>query len=506
MTGAIRDADLVNSVRDALQFISYYHPADFVSNLAWAFEREQNPAAKNAIGQILVNSRMAALGHRPICQDTGTVSVFLRVGIRVQFDFADSLEDVINEGVRQAYTYETNPLRASLLADPIFARTNTGDNTPAIIHTEIVPGDSLSVTVVAKGGGSENKARFAALEPRDSVSDWVVETVAGLGAGWCPPGIIGLGVGGSPEKAMLMAKQSLLEPLDMPQILARGPASDSERLRVELYERINDLGIGAQGLGGTTTVLDVKLRTFPAHAACKPVGLIPQCAANRHIEFVLDGSGPAAFEPPPAAVWPNIVLENTAGAARRVNLDQLTTREVAIWKAGDLLLLSGKMLTGRDAAHARIAKMVREDEALPVDLRARTIYYTGPVDAVSSEVIGPAGPTTATRMDPFTETMLQKGLLVMIGKAERGPETIESIRRHGAAYLVAVGGAAYLISRSITSARVVAFADLGMEAMYEMSVDDMPVTVAVDARGTSIHTTGPASWRRATRPDAELAG
>ena len=493
----ITEPDLIASVADALQFISYYHPADYIRPLAQAYEREENPAAKDAIAQILINSRMAALGRRPICQDTGTVVAFLKIGMGVRFATSRAPAELVNEGVRRAWLDDDNPLRASMVSDPLGRRANTRDNAPAIVHMELVPGDTLEVALAAKGGGSENKARFAALNPSDSVVDWVLKTVPSLGAGWCPPGLLGIGIGGTPEKAMLMAKESLFEPIDMSALLARGPASPEEELRIELYEKVNALGIGAQGLGGLTTVVDVKLRTYPCHAASMPVGLIPQCAANRHIHFTLDGSGPARFEPPDLSDWPEIALVRTAHAARRVDLDTLAREQVESWRPGETLLLSGRLLTGRDAAHARIAKMLAAGEKLPVDFRNRVIYYVGPVDAVRDEAVGPAGPTTATRMDKFTETMLGRtGLLAMIGKGERGPEAIDAIRRHRAASLIAIGGAAFLVSKAIRSARVLAFADLGMEAIHEFVVEDMPVTVAVDASGTSVHATGPAEWRR----------
>jgi fumarate hydratase, class I len=497
MATIIKEDDLVTSVADALQFISYHHPADYIRHLAQAYEREESPAAKDAIAQILVNSRMAALGRRPICQDTGTVVAFLKIGMDVRFQTSRLLTELVNEGVRRAYTADNNPLRASMVFDPLFTRANTRDNAPAIVHMEVVPGDALEVTIAAKGGGSENKARFAALNPSDSVVDWVLATVPSLGAGWCPPGMLGLGVGGTPEKAMLMAKEALLAPIDMSELLARGPASKEEELRVELYEKVNALGIGAQGLGGLTTVVDVKVSTYPCHAASMPVGLIPQCAANRHIHFALDGRGPARLEPPDLRDWPEIVLDRTSHMARSVDLDRLSREEVASWQPGEVLLLSGRLLTGRDAAHKRIAELIRAGQPLPVDFGNRVIYYVGPVDAVRDEPVGPAGPTTATRMDKFTELLLSHtGLLAMIGKAERGPQTVETIARHGAAYLIAVGGAAFLISKSIRSSRVLAFPDLGMEAIHEFVVEDMPVTVAVDARGTSIHALGPAEWRR----------
>ena len=492
----IREADLIQSIADALQFISYYHPADYIENLAEAWRREESPAARDAMAQILVNSRMAAMGRRPICQDTGTAQVFMRVGMAARIDSARDLQSIVDEAVRTAWRAERNPLRASVVADPLFGRKNTGDNTPAMLHVELVAGDRVEVHVAAKGGGSENKARFAALNPSDSVADWAVGIVEGLGAGWCPPGLIGLGVGGSPDKAMVMAKQSLLDPIDLPAIRARGPASREEAFRLELCDRINALGIGAQGLGGLTTVLDVKLRSYPTHAASLPVALIPQCAADRHVHFTLDGSGPARLDPPGLGAYP-AGLTTAAPAGRRVNLDTLTREEVATWRAGETVLLSGRMLTGRDAAHLRMTQMLARGEALPVDLRGRAIYYVGPVDAVGEEAVGPAGPTTSTRMDKFLEAILPAtGLLVMIGKAERGPAAVETIARNGCAYLIAVGGAAYLVSKAIRSARVLAFADLGMEAIHEFVVEDMPVTVAVDTAGQSIHRTGPVRWRR----------
>ncbi|SEO72283.1 fumarase, class I, homodimeric [Methylobacterium sp. ap11] len=498
----IREDDLVASIADALQFISYYHPADYIENLAEAWRREESPAARDAMAQILVNSRMAAFGRRPICQDTGTAQIFMKVGLGARIVSNRSLQEIVDEGVRRAWREERNPLRASVVSEPLFGRRNTGDNAPAMLHVEMVAGEQVEVHVAAKGGGSENKAKFAALNPSDSVADWVVRTVETLGAGWCPPGMLGIGVGGSPEKAMTLAKLSLLDPIDLPQIRARGPSSKEEELRLEIFERVNALGIGAQGLGGLTTVLDVKLKTFPVHAASLPVGLIPQCAADRHAHFTLDGSGPAAFTPPSLDLWPQDVSVATA-AGRRVDLDRLTREEVATWRAGETLLLSGHLLTGRDAAHLRLTRMLEAGEELPVDLRDRAIYYVGPVDAVGDEAVGPAGPTTATRMDKFLEPILSRtGLLVMVGKAERGPAAVETIARHGAAYLIAVGGAAYLVSKAIKSARVLAFADLGMEAIHEFVVEDMPVTVAVDAAGTSVHRDGPARWRRPVRETA----
>ena len=494
--GTIRRADLVQSVADALQFISYYHPLDYIENLARAYESEQSPAAKDAIAQILTNSRMCAEGRRPICQDTGIVNVFARVGMSVRWDgFDDGLEAAINEGVRRAYLDPDNPLRASIVSPPEGARRNTKDNTPAVIQVELVPGDTLEITVAAKGGGSENKSKLAMLNPSDSIVDWVLKTVPTMGAGWCPPGMLGIGIGGTAEKAMLLAKQSLMDDIDMHELLERGPCSEVEKLRIELYHKVNALGIGAQGLGGLTTVLDVKILEYPTHAAGKPVAMIPNCAATRHAGFVLDGSGPAHLEPPPLSRWPDVHWQPDATRSRRVDLDSLTPQEVASWKPGQTLLLNGRLLTGRDAAHKRIEEMLGRGEPLPVDFRGRVIYYVGPVDPVRDEVVGPAGPTTATRMDKFTETMLSRtGLLAMIGKAERGPAAIEAIRKHRSAYLMAVGGAAYLVAKAIRKARVVAFADLGMEAVYEFEVADMPVTVAVDAGGTSVHQTGPQEW------------
>jgi len=493
----IRQDDLIESVAAALQFISYYHPRDYIEHLARAYEGEQSPAAKDAIAQILTNSRMCAEGHRPLCQDTGIVNVFLKVGMGVRFEgFAGSLAEAIDEGVRRGYLDPSNTLRASVVADPQFERRNTRDNTPAVVNVELVPGDTVEVTVAAKGGGSENKSKLAMLNPSDSIVDWVLKTVPTMGAGWCPPGMLGIGIGGTAEKAVLMAKESLMEPLDMFELLKRGPSNRLEELRIELYEKVNALGIGAQGLGGLSTVLDVKIAMYPTHAAGKPVAMIPNCAATRHAHFVLDGSGPAYCEPPDLSQWPQVQWAPDYEKSTRVALDTLTPDEVASWKPGQTLLLSGRMLTGRDAAHKRIADMLARGEQLPVDFRNRVIYYVGPVDPVRDEVIGPAGPTTATRMDTFTETMLARtGLIAMIGKAERGPVAIEAIRRHGAAYLMAVGGAAYLVSKSIRAAKVVGFADLGMEAIYEFEVRDMPVTVAVDARGTSVHETGPREWQ-----------
>ncbi len=494
---AILREHLVQSVADALQFISYYHPADYIRALGRAYEREQSPAAKDAIAQILTNSRMCAEGHRPICQDTGIVNVFLKVGMDVRFEgFGDGLDAAVNEGVRRGYLNPDNPLRASVLEDPQFARRSTKDNTPAVIHVQMVPGGRVAVDVAAKGGGSEAKSKFAMLNPSDSLVDWVLKTVPTMGAGWCPPGMLGIGIGGTAEKAMVMAKESLMGAIDMAELKARGPKDKYEELRIELYDKVNALGIGAQGLGGLATVLDVKILHYPTHAANKPVAMIPNCAATRHAHFVLDGSGPAVFEVPKLSDWPAVTWTPDAKSTR-VNLDTLTRAEVAAWKPGQRLLLSGKLLTGRDAAHKRIQDMLEKGEKLPVDFTNRVIYYVGPVDAVRDEVIGPAGPTTATRMDKFTDLMLEKtGLIGMVGKAERGPVALEAIRKHKAAYLMAVGGAAYLVAKAIRQSKILAFADLGMEAIHEFVVEDMPVTVAVDSNGTSVHNTGPAEWSR----------
>ncbi|HEY4081558.1 MAG TPA: fumarate hydratase [Burkholderiaceae bacterium] len=497
MSTTIRHADLVESVAAAFQYISYYHPADYIAHLARAYEREQSASAKDAIAQILTNSRMSAAGHRPICQDTGICNVFLKIGMDVRFaDFPGSIEDAVNEGVRRAYNFEDNKLRASVLDDPIFARKNTKDNTPAVINMSLVPGNTLDVMVAAKGGGSENKSKFVMMNPSDDLVDWVLKTVPTMGAGWCPPGMLGIGVGGTAEKAMLMAKESLMDDIDMYELLERGPQNKLEELRIELYEKVNALGIGAQGLGGLTTVLDIKIKTWPTHAASKPVAMIPNCAATRHAHFVLDGSGPAYIDPPSLDLWPDVEWAPDYNKSKRVDLNTLTKAEVASWKPGDTILLNGKMLTGRDAAHKRIAEMLAKGEKLPVDFTNRVIYYVGPVDPVRDEVVGPAGPTTATRMDKFTRMMLeQTGLISMIGKSERGPVAIEAIKDNKSAYLMAVGGAAYLVSKAIKHATVVGFADLGMEAIYEFDVVDMPVTVAVDSTGTSVHNTGPAEWK-----------
>jgi fumarate hydratase class I len=492
----ISQQHFIESVADALQYISYYHPMDYIESLGRAYELEESPAAKDAIAQILTNSRMCAEGHRPICQDTGIVVAFVKVGMGVRWDATLTLQQMVDEGVRKAYLDPDNKLRASIVADPAFTRRNTRDNTPAVVHVELVEGDAVEVSVSAKGGGSENKAKFAMLNPSDSIVDWVLKTVPTMGAGWCPPGMLGIGIGGSAEKAMVLAKESLMEPIDMADLKARGPKTPLEELRIELHDKVNALGIGAQGLGGLATVLDVKILDYPTHAASKPIAMIPNCAATRHVHFTLDGSGPARLDPPDLSRWPKVDWRPSP-EARRVDLDSLTPEQVAAWKPGERLLLNGRMLTGRDAAHKRIADLFARGEDLPpgVDLRNRVIYYVGPVDPVRDEVVGPAGPTTATRMDKFTEMMLEKtGLIAMIGKAERGPVGIEAIRKHKAAYLMAVGGAAYLVSKAIRASRVVAFEDLGMEAIYEFTVQDMPVTVAVDARGESVHQSGPAEW------------
>ena len=502
MTTTLRQADLVESIAAALQYISYYHPADYIAHLARAYTHEQSPAARDAIAQILTNSKMSATGHRPICQDTGIVNVFLKIGMDVRFEgFTGGLEDAVNQGVRQGYLQPDNMLRASVVDDPEFLRKNTRDNTPAVIYTELVPGNTVEVTVAAKGGGSENKSKMIMLNPGDSVVDWVLKTVPTMGAGWCPPGMLGIGIGGTAEKAVLMAKQSLMEDIDMYALQAKSSSgaalTQTEELRLELFNKVNALGIGAQGLGGLTTVLDVKIKLYPTHAASKPVAMIPNCAATRHAHFVLDGSGPVYLDPPSLDLWPQVNWTPDYQTSRRVDLNTLTPADVASWTPGQTLLLNGKMLTGRDAAHKRIQGMLAKGEALPVDFRNRVIYYVGPVDPVAGEAVGPAGPTTATRMDGYTEMMLaQTGLIAMVGKAERGPVAIEAIKKHKSAYLMAVGGAAYLVSKAIKHARVLAFADLGMEAIYEFDVVDMPVTVAVDAGGTSAHITGPAQWQQ----------
>ncbi len=493
----IRQEDFIQSIADALQFISYYHPLDYIQAVGRAWEMEQSPAARDALAQILMNSRLCAEGHRPICQDTGVVVAFLKIGMEVRWDSELDLAGMVNEGVRRAYTDPDNVLRASMVNPPIGERRNTGDNTPAIVHAELVAGDRVEIALAAKGGGSENKSRFTVLNPSDSLADWVVDTVPTLGAGWCPPGILGIGIGGTAEKAMVMAKQSLMAPIDIHELRELGPAGPIDELRLEIFERVNALGIGAQGLGGLTTVVDVKILDYPTHAASLPVGLIPNCAATRHVEFTLDGSGPAVLVPPRLADWPKVTW-HASPDARRVDLDSLTKADIAEWKPGERLLLSGKLLTGRDAAHKRIKELLDSGQGLPegVDFTNRFIYYVGPVAPVDDEVVGPAGPTTATRMDKYTEMMLaETGLIGMIGKAERGPEAIAAIKRHGAVYLIAVGGAAYLVSQAIKAARIVAFEDMGMEAIYEFEVEDMPVTVAVDSKGVSVHSMAPQQWR-----------
>ena len=491
----IRQQDVIQSVADALQYISYYHPADFIKAVKEAYDREESKSAKDAMAQILINSRMCAMGHRPICQDTGIVTVFVKVGMQVQWDAQMSLTDMINQGVREAYGLPDNILRASILADPDGARNNTGDNTPAVIHYEIVPGDKVSIDVAAKGGGSEAKSKFAMLNPSDSVVDWVLKMVPTMGAGWCPPGILGIGLGGTAEKAMLMAKEALLEHIDIQDLQAKGAENRNEELRLELFDKVNGLGIGAQGLGGLTTVLDIKIKDYPSHAANKAVAIIPNCAATRHAHFELDGSGPVKLDPPNLEDWPDITWEQDE-SVRRVNLDKVTQSDIEQWKPGDTLLLSGKMLTGRDAAHKKMTDILASGGQLPVDLKGRFIYYVGPVDPVGDEAVGPAGPTTATRMDKFTRALLEEtGLMGMIGKAERGQMGIDAIRDNQAVYLIAVGGAAYLVSKAIIKAEVIAFPELGMEAIYEFEVKDMPVTVAVDTHGESVHRIGPAIWQ-----------
>ncbi len=493
----IRQQDFIDSVADALQYISYYHPQDYIEALGEAYAAEQSPAAKDAIAQILTNSRMCAEGHRPICQDTGIVVAFVKVGMDVRWEGVTMpVAEMVNEGVRRAYTHPDNKLRASIVADPAGARRNTKDNTPAVVHFDLVPGNTVEVKIAAKGGGSENKSKFTMLNPSDSIVDWVIKTLPTMGAGWCPPGMLGIGIGGTAEKAVLLAKEALMDPIDMHELKKRGPKTALEELRIEIFDAANALGIGAQGLGGLSTVLDVKILDYPTHAASKPVAMIPNCAATRHAHFILDGSGAAELAPPDLGRWPKVEWAPSAEATR-VNLDTLMPAEVASWTPGQTLLLSGKMLTGRDAAHKRIADMLAKGESLPVDFTNRVIYYVGPVDPVRDEAVGPAGPTTATRMDKFTEMMLARtGLIAMIGKAERGPIAIEAIRRHKAAYLMAVGGAAYLVAKAIKRSRVVAFGDLGMEAIYEFDVKDMPVTVAVDANGISVHQTGPREWQQ----------
>jgi fumarate hydratase class I len=492
----IRQSDFIDSIADSLQYISYYHPIDFIQALDEAYQREKSEAAKNAIAQVLTNSRMSAQGHRPICQDTGIVTCFVKVGMGVQWDKTDmTVQQMVDEGTRRAYTNPENPLRASIVADPAGTRKNTGDNTPAVVHLDMVPGDKVEVMIAAKGGGSENKSKMAMLNPSDSIADWVVETLPKLGAGWCPPGMLGIGVGGTAEKSAVLAKESLMDPVDIHELIERGPQNAEEELRLEIFNRVNALGIGAQGLGGVTTVLDVKIKSLPTHAASKPVTLIPNCAATRHAHFTLDGSGPADLTPPKLEDWPQVTFE-LGDDARRVNLDEVTKEDIQEWRMGETVLLSGKLLTGRDAAHKRIKEMLANGEELPVDFNNRFIYYVGPVDPVGEEVVGPAGPTTSTRMDKFTDMMLEEaGIIGMIGKAERGPEAVESIRKHKAVYLMAVGGAAYLVAKAIKKARVVGFEDLGMEAIYEFEVEDMPVTVAVDSDGQNAHEQGPAIWK-----------
>jgi len=490
----IKQSDFIQSIADALQYISYYHPKDYIDALGDAYEREESTAAKDAIAQILTNSRMCAEGKRPICQDTGIVVAFVKVGMDVQWDATLDIEQMVNEGVSRAYLLPENKLRASIVNNPAGKRVNTGDNTPAVVHVSLVAGDRVEIKIAAKGGGSENKAKFAMLNPYDSIVDWVLDVVPQMGAGWCPPGMLGIGIGGSAEKAMLMAKESLMEPIDIQVLKEKGASNRIEELRLELYEKVNNLGIGAQGLGGLTTVLDVKIMDYPTHVASLPVAIIPNCAATRHVEFTLDGTGVAALTPPSLDDYPKVNWAPSA-EAKRVDLNTVTKAETQTWQIGQTLLLSGQLLTGRDAAHKRIADMIAKGETLPVDFNNRFIYYVGPVDAVGDEAVGPAGPTTATRMDSYSDMMLDAGLLGSVGKAERGDATLASIANHQSVYLMAVGGAAYLVSKAIKQAKVLAFADLGMEAIYEFDVVDMPVTVAVNATGESVHQSGPAFWK-----------
>ena len=501
----ISEDDLIESVADALQYISYYHPMDYILALGEAYEAERGPAAKDAIAQILTNSRMCAEGHRPLCQDTGIVNVFVKWGQDCRLDSSRSLQEVVDEGVRRAYAHPDNKLRASVLADPAFTRRNTRDNTPSVLSVEMVPGNTVSIDVAAKGGGSEAKSKFKMMNPSDNITEWVLEMIPQMGAGWCPPGMLGIGIGGTAEHCVKLAKQSLMEPIDMGQLKARGASSDIEQLRIDIFDAVNATGVGAQGLGGLATVLDVKILDAPCHAANKPIAMIPNCAATRHAHFTLDGSGPSYLPQPDLGAWPKVQWAPDAGA-KRVDLDNLTPEEVRGWKAGDRLLLNGSMLTGRDAAHKRIQDMLAKGEELPVSFRGRAIYYVGPVDPVRDEVVGPAGPTTATRMDKFTEMMLEQGLLAMIGKAERGPAASEAIAKHQSAYLMAVGGAAYLVSRAIKQSKVIAFEDLGMEAIYEFTVKDMPVTVAVDSAGSNVHMLAPAQWKKRIADEGLLQG
>ena len=507
----IAQQDLIDSIAGALQYISFYHPVDYITNLARAYELEQSHAAKDAIAQILINSRLCAEGHRPICQDTGIVTMFLKVGmdLRIVGDNGEtstqSLQQLCDAGVRKAWLDPDNKLRGSILADPAFGRKNTLDNTPCVVEVTLVPGTQIDVTVAAKGGGSEAKSKFIMLNPSDSVIDWVLKTVPTMGAGWCPPGMLGIGIGGTAEKSMLLAKQSLMDPIDMQELKARGPRTNIEQLRIDIYDRVNALGIGAQGLGGLTTVLDVKILDWPTHAANLPVAMIPNCAATRHAHFVLEGQGPVYLDPPNLKDWPKLTYD--VHTARKVNLTTVTRADIETWKPGEVVLLTGKLLTGRDAAHKRMIDMLNRGEKLPVDFNNRFIYYVGPVEAVRDEAVGPAGPTTATRMDKFTRQLLEAtGLLGMIGKAERGDAAIEAIRDNRAVYLIAIGGAAYLVSKAIKHSQVLAFEDLGMEAIYEFDVVDMPVTVAVSTDGTSVHKTGPAEWQARIAASQQLGG
>jgi fumarate hydratase, class I len=506
VTVTITEADLIESVADALQFISYYHPMDYIRALGDAYEAEQSPAAKDAIAQILTNSRMCAEGNRPICQDTGIVNIFIKWGMDCRLDNTSrSLQEICDDGVRRGYNHPENKLRASVLADPAFTRRNTKDNTPCVLSVEMVPGNSVSIDVAAKGGGSEAKSKFKMMNPSDNIVEWVKEMIPLMGAGWCPPGMLGIGIGGTAEHCVKLAKQSLMDPIDMGPLKARGAKNDIEQLRIDIFDAVNAMGIGAQGLGGLSTILDVKILDYPCHAANKPVAMIPNCAATRHAHFTLDGSGPAYLEKPDLSQWPKVNWQPDS-AAKRVDLDTLTPAEVQSWKHGDRLLLNGKMLTGRDAAHKRIADMLAAGEELPVSFKGRMIYYVGPVDPVGEEIVGPAGPTTATRMDQFMDMMLEQGLLGCVGKAERGAAATQAIAKHKSAYLMAVGGAAYLVSRAIKASKVVGFADLGMEAIYEFEVEDFPVTVAVDSEGNNVHQLAPAMWQKRIKDEGLLAG
>ncbi len=490
----IKNKDITSSVADALQYISYYHSDDFIQAMTAAYELEQSKPAKDAMLQILTSSKLSALGKRPLCQDTGIVTIFVEVGMSAKLEGDQVLEDLINQGVSQAYLNVDNPLRASIVMDPLGRRSNTKDNTPAVIHTRLVKGDKISFKIAAKGGGSENKAHLKMMNPSDDIVSYILDLIPQMGAGWCPPGVLGIGVGGTAEKAVIMAKESLMDPINIQELMHHGATNKTEELRLELYTKINKLGIGAQGLGGLTTVLDVKIKDYPTHAASLPVAIIPNCAATRHIHFELDGTGPADLIPPKMEFYPKEEWQPNS-ASIPVNINQITKQDLSQFKAGDTLLLSGKILTARDAAHKRICSLIENGQELPVTIKDRLIYYVGPVDPIGDEAVGPAGPTTATRMDQFTEKMLNQGILGMIGKAERSQTTVELIQKHQATYMIAVGGAAFLVSKAIKKAKKIAFEELGMEAIYEFEVEDMPVTVAVDQNGRSIHTEGPKQWK-----------